>query len=703
MLSHIAELFKQNFIDIPEKSGSRETVLYGLGKPTEEILKAFPEFPVAGLLDGYQEEGTFAGKQIIALESLAGRKAQIVILARRASEKVIYRRIREFCSKQAIPVYGADGRLLGQTLWKEGGGNTANPQREAQEAEYFRKSLDELRQMANNYDTISFDIFDTLLVRKVPPEKIFSQVGDFYGLGADFVRLRTAAELELSRKGSPDIYHIYDWVGERMHIPLDRRTQLPEREISEEEAALEPRESMVHFLRDMIACGKNVYLVSDMYLSSKILEGILERKGISGYDGLFVSCDYGTGKAQGLYDCYRKHSRGERRMHVGDSDELDGRAAKAHGIDPYGIKSPQDMAELTAVGRILLQVEEAAGMQNRICARIHNDPFALHACGGRLPVSSPWELGYAVLGPLLTGYVHWLCGRLSEEPVDVMLFIARDGYLVKKVFDLWKCAKGHGKLPESVYLMASRAFLTLASLRDEADILYAAGLPFDGSPEEMLKKRFCLGEEELLRREADEEASGYILRHAGAILSRGAEAGKGYREYLRGLGLWGRRMGIYDFVSTGTCQMCLEKIMGSSLKGYYFQHMQDSLERKKRLAVEDFVGGQKPDYECDNYFLLESWMKAPHPSVKYVTARGEVKYCESRVRAEQREYIACLQEGALEFCRDYLKETDAPEADAEMERLAVSMLPYVDREFLHTDMEELSYYDEFSARSVDIC
>lgn len=52
---------------------------------------------------------------------------------------------------------------------------------------------------------------------------------------------------------------------------------------------------------------------------------------------------------------------------------------------------------------------------------------------------------------------------------------------------------------------------------------------------------------------------------------------------------------------------------------------------------------------------------------------------------------------------DYLKEAGGPEAGAEIEKLAVSLLPYVDQEFLHIGMEELTYYDEFFARAVKIC
>lgn len=65
------ELFRHNFVEGRGKIG--KTAFYGLGRQTEEILRAFPSFPVIGLLDGYREEGEIYGKEIISLASLAGQ------------------------------------------------------------------------------------------------------------------------------------------------------------------------------------------------------------------------------------------------------------------------------------------------------------------------------------------------------------------------------------------------------------------------------------------------------------------------------------------------------------------------------------------------------------------------------------------------------------------------------------------------------
>jgi FMN phosphatase YigB (HAD superfamily) len=689
MVSHTVELFQKKFIDGGRGCDSREIVLYGLGRQTEEVLHAFPSFPIAGLLDGYREEGEIYGKEIIPLASLVGRNVKIVILARKASQKIIYRRIQNFCKEQGIPVFALDGNPLDRVRIGE------------TDETYFRLSLDDLREKVKSYDMISFDIFDTLLTRKVPqPEIVFQMVGARNGMSPEFARMRMMAELELSKSGVPTIFNIYQWIGERMKLSPERLDVLLEDEITFEKFVLEPRQIMVSLLQEMIFSGKKVYLVSDMYIPAEILEGILNMKGICGYNGLFVSCDYGTGKAGSLYEIYINHSSGERRIHIGDSEELDGRAAQSHGIDTFLIRSPQEMAELISMGKALTQTGAATVVQGMIYARLYNNPFVLYNCGGKLQPETPFDLGYGILGPILAGYVHWLCGQIRKEPLDVMLFIARDGYLVKKVYDMWKRVKGHESLPESVYLMTSRTFSMFAALQTQADILYASGLSFDGSAEEMLRKRFYLQEEDIMPRRPKEGDKAYILRHAGLILPNAALARSAYQEYLSGFHFRDKKIGIFDFVSTGTCQMCLEKILETAMKGYYFQRIADSDEMKKALLIEDFMHANKPEYEFENYFLLEVWMKELCPSVRWVEANGSVQYCEQYCTLHQEEHIGEMHRGALAFCKDYLKVIEYGAEDFDIEKFAIAILPFIDEEFIKMDLRQLKGYDTFCSRKI---
>ena len=79
--------------------GRNPTVFYGTGKAAQYILEAFPGYPVIGLLDGYKVEGEVYGKPVLSLDMLSGQDVSILLLARKASEKVIYQRISGFCDE----------------------------------------------------------------------------------------------------------------------------------------------------------------------------------------------------------------------------------------------------------------------------------------------------------------------------------------------------------------------------------------------------------------------------------------------------------------------------------------------------------------------------------------------------------------------------------------------------------------------------
>ena len=139
----------------------------------------------------------------------------------------------------------------------------------------------------------------------------------------------------------------------------------------------------------------------------------------------------------------------------------------------------------------------------------------------------------------------------------------------------------------------------------------------------------------------------------------------------------------------------------SSMKGYYFERIMDSPARKRGLVIEDFVHTHESHYESSNYFLLESWIKALHPSIDYVFSDGSVIYCEQHKSREQQDYVRQMQKGALEFCIDYLKLAESA-GEGDIERLAVSLLPFVNEDSVCMDSTQLTVYDDFSSREIKI-
>lgn len=132
--------------------------LYGLGTETERFLSEFGDrIDVVGILDGFQESGEIYGYPIISLLEALSKGARLILaVARPGSCKAIARRIRAFCQENGIALYDVRGRNLLETKAISYSFEHAQG-----------KTLRELADAIDRADVVSFDLFDTLIARKV--------------------------------------------------------------------------------------------------------------------------------------------------------------------------------------------------------------------------------------------------------------------------------------------------------------------------------------------------------------------------------------------------------------------------------------------------------------------------------------------------------------------------------------------------------
>lgn len=175
---------------------------------------------------------------------------------------------------------------------------------------------------------VSFDIFDTLVVRKCKePQKVFELVENKFeqisGHGPfQFEQIRIMSEAEARKnknEGEVTLEEIYHVVSR--HLGGEVSAMLMAMELDTELDVCEPNKEIVDLYRE-ISKSKDVFIVSDMYLGIERIKLILKSCNIPLPKKLYVSCEVNVSKRdRGLYKLLMKENNLKARdiIHIGDN------------------------------------------------------------------------------------------------------------------------------------------------------------------------------------------------------------------------------------------------------------------------------------------------------------------------------------------------------------------------------------------------
>ena len=637
----------------------RALVLYGLSVNSGVIIKSFPNYKILGLLDGYEQSGEIYDKPILSIDKLVEQGAEaIVIVARASSVDLIVKRVEDFCREHEIALYDVHGKNLLRKLTEQVTGDIED------HPSWHMKKNDIKRYIAA-HDVISFDIFDTLIMRRVLlPEDVYALV-EAHTNRVGFAKERVQAEREANRLaatlGSATTFDdIYSILQERLKLPCEEVESLQVLELATEKKCLIPRSGTFALLEYARTLGKCVFLISDMYWPEEFLRDVLADFGIMGWDGLYLSSSCGCTKAGGLYEFFRKDVPEGNCLHIGDSEEADGVYPHLAGLDTWRLYSVRDMLSASAWHKVADRAEHLSErtIMGLLTVKVMENPWALSGMEGKSKISGGRDFGYVFAGPMLTAFLFWFLEQ-TRNCCTHLLFSARDGWLLMKMYDILRLEFPDEEWLPATYFYTSRSAAVSAWSKTEEDVRWAMSLPFAGTAREMLLERFFLDEEDLLLQKEGETTEAYVMRHLSVILRRAHHLREGYRRYIEGCGLKQEQLAMLDFVASGTCQMCLERIIGQKIKGYYFIRHFDGkrIEKVKMNSVsyieEGFLYGLK-SYLAGNYYPLENTIIGIKPSVANFSQDGQPVFLpENRSKAEL-DFLSEVEAGCMEFFRAYI-------------------------------------------------
>lgn len=503
---------------------------------------------------------------------------------------------------------------------------------------------------AEHFEISSFDFYDTIVSRRcISPDDVHNYIGwilhsqGHIKFESEFIDVRKRAE-EAARKRSNgqdvDINDIYDCFQECCSWTQLVIVQAKGLELRIERSVLTPRKDVVQLIRQIKSLGKRVIIVSDSYMPRSFFVDVLNDIGLNAHvDALYVSCDVGLRKDQGtIWDFVLKAEGGVQSLvHFGDNQEADVRLPVVRGLAALHFLSTVDLADVRGVAlgdewKYGHPIWRKGALLGPVVAKIASNAFPTEKVFRPIPIKSRHDLGYIVFGPIVFSYVSWLIRNMEISGATTLLFLAREGYLLSKMYNIVAdFARQAGKKPpEGKYFYVSRRPALAASLA----IDYEQGpalmnnSKFKGNFAEFLKQRIGF---------TDNEPTGFdglpvdlpadidyvrevMIGIKDRIVPYAESVKTGFLDYYRNIVTDpSAKVAVADLGYSGTIQSAMQTILGKGITGYYFVTSRNIVDVFKRggraFGYYSEADSRGASYVKNYSMLLEAFLTAPHGQV----------------------------------------------------------------------------------------
>lgn len=556
------------------------------------------------------------------------------------------------------------------------------------------KLLEHFENELHYCSTVSFDIFDTLLIRYVnSPFDVFQYLATesvFRSCGIPVEQLaKSRSNAEIAARaaiahpiGQDDIsiVDIYSTFCRQHNLSLSLITEMIMAEERVELKLCRVNPPLRTLYERAVAAKKSVIYVSDMYHRPEFLKTLLEQNGFAVPEGcLFVSSAYKynkTSRRMFKIVCDTVKQEPSKILHVGDSPEGDYFAPKSLGM------------------RSILHRHRASAEKPDFSTM--KQPFELQAfLLGMAKVAKLeypegnfwWHLGYKTFGPLTVAYSQWLNTCFRRDNLDHAYFLLRDMAVVADVYKMLFPVTAGGtpavKMPSSrrAWLFAAADLIPPLAFSD-------SGLFYTRTPKparvfldrlsvnpEVFASEFAISGFTSLDELVDprEPAKLFTLikqeRVLKAILSRVEYERAELVRYLHQSGILSKnKVGIVELGWSGRPQKALQAILSKiapnlSLHGYYLGTFSSFLNYgggnlpHSSFLVQDGQPGDLAHYLDSTSVLLESVYTSGDGSLLHFASKDttvEPVLAPPDLQEEQRSLVADIHAGIRKFAADYV-------------------------------------------------
>lgn len=638
------------FIDRFGSYKNKRIVLYGIGRYTATLLEGIKDFNFVGLMD---KDPSKVGQSVFGLpiidKVVAEKNADMVIINTAETYwDIIYDRISDI----KIPVFYKNG----EKAEKKESVKLANPFKDL--------SYENLCSQIDAVQVVSFDFFDTLFMRSVcNPKDVFSLMEivlkDKWEISASFTELRNIAQKESRENYSLD--ELYQQIKVVSGISDELAEDIKSKELEIEKRLLIPRQEVLSAIKRAIESGKEVYIISDMYLPKSFYMDVFQQHKILIPDGqLLLSNVLNKSKADGtMWKYYAEEIvKGRQALHIGDNLKTDIEGPVEYGIKTYMTPSAWDLLSVSSMGEITSHICNTydTAVMGCILKELFNNPFRLKNTDGVIQIKSNYDMGYCVFAPVILTFLLWLLQVSKADHIKKLVFMSRDGYFLKEDFE-YLCEL-IGERTECCYLGISRQLAMTASIETKQELMEYAAMPYTGSITELFEDRFGIKDMEEMEGKSLEY---YIEKYLPQIEKYVSVIRENYLRYVERMNL-DDDCAVVDLGFYGNNQRYLNKLAKTKMCGYYvnanLSEQNGNTSVQKMVAcfqkAEDTTG--EKSQVLKKQMFLESFLTAPYGMVKAVDNEGNFICTDKKKNQEQFQDKGEINRGVKQFICDYMRQ-----------------------------------------------
>ena len=410
---------------------------------------------------------------------------------------------------------------------------------------------------------------------------------------------------------------------------------LKAQELLLEQHTLQPNQEILEIYTYAKSLQKNIIIISDMYLSQDFLVQVLHDKGITGFQNLYVSSHYGLTKHSG--NLYKKVLQDlditpNAMLHIGDNEYSDDIRASELGIQTFFYKSIHTCFALTREGRFLTSCLDGL-MRDSLHYNHHHAQaileysimFGISALHWyQAPQYSYYEnLGYFYGGFICYGFAQYIKQYAIQHGITDILFVARDGYCLKSIFDMFttNIATHYIYAPRILNEICYPNWYNL-SIKQAYDLFNYFVMQYDSlrfkSPENFNPKAAHITRKNILD---------FIESHKNLFDEISQKELQRYKNYIHSIPMQGDRIAMVDSCTSGlfSSQNLLQKALQRDIIGLYWQ-VWNPLSYAYSYVCFDTAEHTMQKMDFINWDIIELFMTAPELPIINVSSDSKPIY-----------------------------------------------------------------------------